>query len=156
MTTLMLVAALLAAVPVGPKPADQASVEDFAWLAGHWRGEGFGAQVEEIWSRPLGGTMVGTFRLVKEDKVEFYEIVLLERDAEGFAMKVKHFSGDFTAWEEKADSVDFRLESVEKNHAIFKGLTLKRDGDALEIKLRMRSKDGTTRWETLSFRAYQP
>ena len=87
--------------------------------------------------------MVGTFRLVKEGKVELYEIVLLDRDAEGFVMKVKHFSNDFAAWEEKADSVDFRLESVEENSATFKGLTFERDGDSLDIKLRMRSKDGS-------------
>ena len=155
MTTLMLLAALIVPFPVAPK-ADEASIDDFAWLAGHWRGEGFGGQVEEIWSQPLGGTMVGTFRLVKEGKVEFYEIVLLDRDAEGFVMKVKHFSNDFAAWEEKADSVDFRLESVEENSATFKGLTFERDGDSLDIKLRMRSKDGSTRWENLSFSAYRP
>ncbi len=155
MTMLMLVAALIVPFPAAPK-AGEASIDDFAWLAGHWRGEGFGGEVEEIWSRPLGGTMVGTFRLVKAGKVEFYEIVLLERDADGFAMKVKHFSGDFTAWEEKGDSVDFRLESVEENGATFKGLTFERDGDSLNIKLRMRSKDGSVRWETLSFQSYEP
>ena len=156
MKILMLVTALVVASPAGPKTAGQASIDDFAWLAGHWRGEGFGAEVEEIWSQPLGGTMVGTFRLVKEAGVDFYEIMLIGPVDEGFALRVKHFSGDFTAWEEKADSVDFQLESVEENHAIFKGLTLKRDGGTLEIKIRMRSKDGSTRWETLSFRSYQP
>ena len=101
--------------------------------------------------------MVGTFRLVKEKGVDFYEIMLIEPTAEGFALRVKHFWGkNFEAWEEGSESVDFHLETVEKNHAIFKGLTLKRDGDALVIKLRMRSKDGSTRWETLTFTAYQP
>ncbi len=155
MTSLILLLALAGGATATTEAA-KPRVEDLAWLAGHWRGEGFGGQVEEIWSQPLGGTMVGTFRLVQDGKVNFYEIVVLEADADGLVMKVKHFHGDFTAWEEKADSVDFRLESVEQNSAIFKGLTLKRDGDALEIKLRMKYKDGSKRWETLSFRAYRP
>jgi len=108
MTTLMLLAALLPGVPAAQETRT-AMIDDFAWLSGHWRGEGFGGQVEEIWSQPLGGTMVGTFRLAKDGKVEFYEIIVLERD-----------------------------------------------GDSLDIKIRMRSKDGSTRWEKLSFRSYQP
>jgi len=101
--------------------------------------------------------MVGTFRLVRGDKVELYEIMVLEPDAEGgVVLKVKHFSGDFTAWEEKADSVDFHLETREGQVATFKGLTIARDGDTLQIKVRMRGEDGSTHWETLSFGSYQP
>jgi hypothetical protein len=57
---------------------------------------------------------------------------------------------------EKADSVDFRLKSTEGHSATFGCLTFERDGEALEIKIRMTSKDDSKRWETLSFRSYQP
>jgi hypothetical protein len=152
--TLMLLSAL-AGSPASDEAAS-AAIEDFAWMAGHWRGEGFGGVVEEVWSEPLGGTMVGTFRLVKDGKVAFYEIMVLEPDPEGFVLRVKHFAEDFTAWEEQADSVDFRLEKLEGQVATFNGLTLSRDADALEIKIRMRQKDGSTRWETLRFEASRP
>lgn len=159
MKALALVLVMLAGWPGVPEESQESekpTIDGLAWMAGHWRGEGFGGQVEEIWSEPLGGTMVGTFRLFKDGKVDFYEIMVLEPDAEGIVLKVKHFSGDFTAWEEKADSVDFRLQAIEGHTATFAGLTFERDGDALDIKIRMRSKDGSTRWETLSFRTYQP
>jgi len=53
------------------------SVEDFAWMVGHWRGEGFGGVCEEVWTGPLGGSMVGLFRLVQEDQLAFSEHMML-------------------------------------------------------------------------------
>lgn len=145
---------ILGTSPASAGQSSSPTIEDFVWMAGHWRGEGFGGQVEEVWSRPLGGTMMGTFRLVQDEEVAFYEIMVLERDAEGVVLKVKHFSREFEAWEEKADAVSFRLERLDGHAATFKGLTIARDGDSLEIKIRMRKKDGSTRWETLSLTAY--
>lgn len=148
---------LILAGPGAPSgEAGSPAIGDFAWMAGHWRGQGFDGQVEEVWSEPLGGTMVGTFRLVGDGEVSFYEIMVLEPDKEGFVLRVKHFGRDFTAWEEKGDSVDFRLESLEGQVATFEGLTIARDGDTLDIRIRMRKKDGSTRWETLFFRSYEP
>ena len=34
------------------KPFD---IEDYAWLAGHWTGDGFGGTSEEMWSKPKNG-----------------------------------------------------------------------------------------------------
>ncbi len=143
-------------VIASPGSASDADIEDFAWLAGHWRGEGFGGVIEEIWSEPLGGTMMGMFRLVKDDEVEFYELVVIGEDDEGMSMKVKHFSRDFVAWEDKKGAIRFDLESVEPDEAQFSGLELKRDGDSLEIRLRMSSAGGKSRWETLSLRRATP
>ena len=98
--------------PISAEP----SVNDFAWLAGSWRGEGLGGICEEIWSPALGGTMMGTFRLVKDDKVVFYEIMVLGSD-KGMCLRVKHFSEAFVSWEEKADSVRFACKSVKANDA---------------------------------------
>ena len=86
-----------------------ASIEDVAWLAGNWKGEGFGAIVEEAWAPPLGGTMMGMFRLVNDDKVNFYELMLIQEDEGTLVLRVKHFSSEFEAWEEKDGSIDFRL-----------------------------------------------
>jgi len=43
-------------------------------LQGHWKGEAFGGITEEIWSPPLGDSMMFVFKLVDEGKVVFYEI----------------------------------------------------------------------------------
>ena len=52
------------------------ALSKFEWLAGHWRGEGLGGQCEEIWSAPAAGTMVGSFRLMKDGEVSFYELMV--------------------------------------------------------------------------------
>ena len=129
-------------------------IEDFAWLAGQWRGEGFGGTCEEIWSHPLAGTMVGTFRLVQGDEVVFYEILVIGEDDDGFSLKVKHFSKEFVSWEEKEGAVRFPFESMSKDGARFSGLTFTRDDDDLEIKVRMGSQDGSTRWEPIQLKRF--
>jgi hypothetical protein len=162
---------LFAAIPVAPnppKPADpqadaapeikpkgEPSIEDFAWLAGHWRGEGFGGVCEEVWSAPLAGTMMGTFRLVRDDEVQFYEIMLLGRDERGFSLEVKHFSKDFVAWEEKGDAVRFDLESVGESSALFESLKMDRTGDDLAIEILM-ERGGTSSWQKIALRRYAP
>jgi len=141
---------------LGSRLDAEPAVADLSWLAGHWRGEGFGGRCEEIWSEPLGGTMMGTFRLVQDGQVEFYEILVLGPEGDGIALKVKHFSSEFRAWEDADEAVVFPLQSVEGQTAVFDGLRIERIGDRLEIRLHMRSKDGSTRWESLRFDRYAP
>ena len=139
-----------------PDAKAETTIDDFAWLAGPWRGEGFGGVCEEVWSHPLAGTMMGSFRLVQEDQVSFYELMVLGEDDKGWSLKVKHFSKDFVAWETKKKCVRFALESVGPNAARFSGLTIKRDGDALRLELQMRMRDGTTKMQPFHLRRHQP
>ena len=53
----------------------EAKLSDVSWIAGHWKGEAFGGITEEIWSPPLGDSMMFSFKLVVDQKVVFYEIV---------------------------------------------------------------------------------
>ncbi len=132
------------------------SIDDFAWLAGHWRGEGLGGVCEEVWSQPLAGTMMGSFRLVVNGEIQFYELMVLGEDAEGMALKVKHFDKDFIAWEDKEDAIRFRFESVEPNDAKFSGLTMNRDGDKLDLRIRLSSAGGMSSWRPISFKRSSP
>ncbi len=43
----------------------EATLEDVSWIAGHWKGEAFGGIAEEIWSPPLGDSMMFVFKLAK-------------------------------------------------------------------------------------------
>ena len=133
-------------------PAAAQSIEDAAWLAGRWVGEGLGGTVEETWAPAAGGQMVGHFQLVKAGKPVFYEIMLLDAPPGGLRLRVKHFSPDFTAWEDKAVWHSFEPLAVEPDKLRFKGLTLGRQGDGLTIAITFRSKDGTVREEVLKLR----
>ena len=76
----------------------KASIEDISWVAGHWRGEALGGITEEIWSPPLGGSMMGSFKLVVNDEVNFYELETISEENESLLLKIKHFDAALTGW----------------------------------------------------------
>ena len=107
-------------------PSPAATLDSVAWLAGHWRGEAFGGIVEEVWSPPLGDSMMGAFKLVVGDKVQFYEIETIMAVNASLVFRLKHFGNDLTSWEEKEEYMDFPLLKLTQDTAYFNGLTLQR------------------------------
>jgi len=112
-----------------PANRPAASIDQIAWLAGAWAGEGFGGMLEETWNPPSGGTMVGLFKLLHDDDPSIYEIQLITETGNSLEWRVKHFNPDFSGWEDKGDFVSFPLVQISDSVAYFDGLTVKRDGD---------------------------
>ena len=135
-----------------PRPA--ARVSDLSWLTGRWVGEGLGGTIDEVWSEPAGGTMVGYFRLVKDGKPVFYELMTLLEAENSVEMRLKHANPDMTGWEEKAAFVTFRLVKHDATGAYFSGLTFRRvSDDLMEGYLALRNRaDGTVREEKFIYR----
>lgn len=94
-----------------------------AWIAGHWQGKALGGVTEEIWSPPLGGSMMASFRLVVDDQVKFYELETILEEEGTLVLKLKHFSSNLHGWEEKDETVDFKLVKVTDNKVYFDGMT---------------------------------
>ena len=135
-----------------PRPA--ARVSDLSWLTGRWVGEGLGGTIDEVWSEPAGGTMVGYFRLVKDGKPVFYELMTLLEAENSVEMRLKHANPDMTGWEEKAAFITFRLVKHDATGAYFSGLTFRRvSDDLMEGYLALRNRtDGTVREEKFIYR----
>lgn len=106
-----------------------ATLDQVAWIAGHWEGEAFGGIAEEVWSPPRGGSMMCMFRLIVDGKVKFYELVVLREVDASLVLQLKHFNGDLTGWEEKDETVDFPLVAIEDDTAYFAGFTIERVSD---------------------------
>lgn len=106
--------------------ADLSVVE---WVAGAWRGEAFGGITEEVWTPPLGGSMMCVFKLVVNDQVRFYEIVTISEENETLILRLKHFNANLTGWEEKNVTVDFKLVKVSENKVFFDGFTFEKISD---------------------------
>lgn len=102
------------------------TLADVDWLVGNWVGEAFGNTFEEVWNPPSAGSMVGMFKVIDDDSVEFYELLLLVEQEGSLSILVKHFSEDFTAWEEKDDYVHFRLVKLEEDAVHFSGISFYR------------------------------
>lgn len=103
-----------------------ASLSDVHWIQGHWTGEALGGQVEEIWSPPLGESMMGSFKLVQDGKVKFYEIITISEVGQTLIMRLKHFDPQLKGWEEKDETVDFKLVKLSPGKVFFDGLTFER------------------------------
>ncbi|MCJ8190623.1 DUF6265 family protein [Sphingomicrobium aestuariivivum] len=143
----MIATPFIAALMALAHPAAEAEpIEDAAWLQGRWVGTGMGGEVEELWSPPLGGQMVGHFTYSKDGAPVFYELLLVRPDADGgLEMLVKHFNADFTAWEEKGEWVTFEADETGPGRLSFRGLRIVDDGGVMRATVTMRGSDGETR-----------
>ena len=101
-----------------------ASLKEVAWIEGSWSGEAFGGTAEEIWSAPLGDSMMFVFRLVNDNKVSFYEVGHIQQLENSLILQLKHFDGNLKGWEDKIETIDFKLVKLEKNKVYFEGLTM--------------------------------
>jgi len=108
------------------KDSPAASINDVAWIAGNWQGEALGGITEEIWTAPLGKSMMGSFKLVVNEIVQFYELCTITEENESLLLRIKHFDKDLKGWEEKDQSIEFPLVKIEKNKVYFDGLTFEK------------------------------
>ena len=125
-----------------PDERPAATLDDVSWLVGSWAGEAFGSHFEEGWNPPSAGSMIGFFKLLSDDQVVFYELLLLVEEEGSLSLKVKHFNADFTAWEDKEDYVTFRFIKADEDAVHFSGISFYRiDENTLHGYLVMRTGD---------------
>jgi hypothetical protein len=101
----------------------RADLSAVAWIAGHWQGEALGGVAEEVWTSPLGGSMMAAFKLSVDGKVKFYELETIMEQDDTLILKLKHFSSNLHGWEEKEETVDFKLVKVTDDKVYFDGMT---------------------------------
>ena len=124
----------------GEKPPP-AKIADVKWLAGHWIGEAFGGTAEELWAEPVGGAMAGMYRLHKDGKTIFYEILTVSEKDGSLVIRLKHFNPDLTGWEEKNDVQSFSLVAKRDGALQFEGMSFHPQGDQLTVYLAVEHKD---------------
>jgi hypothetical protein len=107
-----------------------ATLDQVSWIQGHYIGQAFGGKTEEIWSPPSGDSMMFVFKLTVDNKTVFYEVGGIRQIDDTLLMQLKHFGNDFKGWEEKDDTVDFKLVKIEKNIVYFDGMTFEKVSDS--------------------------
>lgn len=105
---------------VYPKePLADASIDQFDWMIGRWAAADGETRIEEIWSPPDGGIMMGVFRWLKAGEPSLYEFMLIKPGVAGLELRIKHFTPDLVGWEEKDASTAFDLVEVSGREAVF-------------------------------------
>jgi Domain of unknown function (DUF6265) len=134
-----------------------ATIADMEWYAGRWTGSGLGGVNEEVWSPPRAGTMMGMYRMLKDGKPVFYELLLIAEENGSLAIKLKHFHADLRGWEERDASVRFPLVAKRDGRIYFDGMTFERIGaDRVKVYLAVEQKDGKVHEETFEYSRTKP
>ena len=116
----MVILALLVGPVFSPTTASMQSpvatttptVADLAWIAGNWQTPpGKRAQVDEHWSRPIGGSLMGMSRTVVGDKTVEFEYLRIEQRADAIYY-VAHPKA-------RCPGTDFKLTRLTGQEAVF-------------------------------------
>jgi len=144
-----------AAIPLSAQAeTPPATLAEFSWLAGRWRGTLGKSNTEVIYSQPEAGTMMGMFRLMEGERTNLLEFFSLRETPEGLEMRLRHFSPSLELGE-KDDAITLRLATYDGTEAVFenpvhtrpKQTIISRTGDnSYVVRSEVIGETGETRW----------
>jgi len=86
------------------------SLTSLAWMAGSWEMARGGACIEERWTAPAGGTLIGMSRTVADGRTRSFEFMRIESRSDGVF---------FVAQPGGRPPVDFRMASTSGSEIVF-------------------------------------
>lgn len=92
--------------------AQEHTIGELSWLEGCWMTSGT-RTVEENWTAPRGGSMIGVGRTVRDGKLIAYELVIL-KEKDGTVVYEAHPSGQ--------ETTEFRAREITGTTAVFENL----------------------------------
>jgi hypothetical protein len=147
-TRALLACALLSLVPAAGIGGEQESdigvnqallendvrLSELTWLAGTWTGEAHGTRMEEHWTLPHGGIILGLHRDVRNEGRAFFEYLRIESTAEGVF---------YQASPKGKPAVPFEMVEHSSTKAVFENpehdypqrITYRREGDVLIARI---------------------
>lgn len=99
--------------------AQKGSLSDVAFMEGRWRGTFNGGPIDAAWAAPQGDNLAGFMRMMKDNKVTMYEMLIFEQTEQGPIVLVKHFKPGLIGSEEKDQSDRYSFIEAKKNQALF-------------------------------------
>lgn len=126
---------LLAIPSFADDPKPMPKLADAGWLAGGWKSDPVEKMaVEELWQAPVNGSMCGTFRMSNPGRPALYEFLLLEEQADGVWMRIRHYGPEMADRDEKpvrlklSEASDRRLLFTNPDNGKPKRVLYERDG----------------------------
>lgn len=120
----------LSGIAQSPTPTEKASLADLAWLTGCWEGRQGEAVIEEVWSKPGGGSMIGFGRTVKANKTTSFEFMQFREQAGSLVYLPQPQGGARVSFPLK-DSFGGKLTFENKEHDFPQRVIYERKGPGL-------------------------
>jgi len=106
-----------------------ATIKDVEWIVGDWRGSLDESMQQSVVFSPTKGHMPGFARAWYQDgRIGFYEINDIVEVNGSLEYRVKHFSVDFAAWEDKDAYQRHRLIAMTDKAIYFDHITVTKEG----------------------------
>ncbi|GAB3897635.1 DUF6265 family protein [Spirosoma agri] len=112
------------------------TLSDMGFLEGHWKGTFNGGPIYAVWIAPAGDNLTGFIRMMKDNKVTMYEMLIFEQTERGPVALVKHFKPGLIGQEEKDKQDRYAFIEAKKDYALYE----KEDG-SIRIIYEKRAKD---------------
>ena len=117
-----------------PLAAEEDPLAALAWISGTWEGENGNIRMEEIWTRPAGGLILGVHRDLFPGGRSFFEYLRIEQRGDDIF---------YIAAPRGENATEFRLTELLDNGAVFENpehdfpqkLVYTRDGDTLRATI---------------------
>ena len=112
LTTVLMPGNMTGQSPATPSPSMLHTISELGWISGDWgSAPGGRVQIEEHWTQPAGGSMLGMSRTVMGIRTLEFEYLRLEQRSDGIYY-VAHPKG-------RCPGTDFKLTSVTTSEAVF-------------------------------------
>lgn len=98
----MIAQLILAGLTLAAAP-EAYTIDDVAFLAGHWRADVGGTLFEEITMPPSHGNMTTAMRMIPnfadaDARTKMWELVTIDEEDGGLVMRLRHFNPGLTPW----------------------------------------------------------
>lgn len=131
--------------------AEPSDLSKLSWMAGCWATSGGATTIEEHWSKPAAGQMLGYSRTLKGERIIFFEFMRLESTSEGVIYTPRFGTPQ--------KPVPFRLTTLAGTSAVFenpehdfpKKILYRRNGDLLHARVEG-TRSGSQRAEDFPYR----
>ncbi|GAB4045944.1 DUF6265 family protein [Spirosoma litoris] len=110
---------LLVSTNLQAQSSKTGSLADVAFMEGRWLGTFNGGPIEAAWIAPVGDNLTGFMRMMRDNKVTMYEMLIFEQTEQGPIVLVKHFKPGLIGQEEKDKSDRYRFIDAGKDKATF-------------------------------------
>ena len=112
---------VLAASPASAGQPPSPTIHDLAFMQGGWRAERDGDRLEEHFTAPRDGSMIGMFRWSGDGTTQMTEHMVIEQHQDGVRLFLRHFHPGAVAWEQEQahGPMTFTLEEAGNGRAVF-------------------------------------